>query len=232
MPIGIQVWGEGGAFVQIDSNYRSLRMTAKNTIQSAQFAKYMGGDKQWWNASVDVYGDYPIVGFRSNSYTFAIPTYISQGHYVWTFVSEGAGPLGQTAPSPLTWWVFNELLPNPSNFGFQIKRDDGVVVFDANDKAAKVADFWTYTGNILNVGQNVQRSIGSSWAVAPCQCSTTTSKNPINGQQITLAYAVSTIGTQFTLIGLRPYIGAFTPMGAVTSAIFNPSYVFLDVAGY
>ncbi len=224
MTAGLQVWADNQQFVQIDSAYRNMRLTQSDTLQPGAFQPWIQGDAIWLKADVDVYGDYPIVAFRSNQNCFPIPTYVSPGHYIWTFVS-------QNPVAPVSYWVFNELLPNPSNFGFQVTRpSDGAVVFDANDKSAKLTDFWTYTGPELNVGQSVTHPMGGSWAVAPCQCSTVTLKAPTS--QITMAYAMSTIGGTFRLSGNRVYIGALTNMGAQASAYTNPSYLFVDVAGY
>lgn len=222
MPAGIQVWSDGGGFVQIDSAYRSLRMTQKGQVTpNGNFAT---GDQTWLQATIDVYGSYPIVAYRASQYTFVVPTYVGPGHYQWTFIS-------MFPANPVSYWVFNEQLPNPSNFGFEIFKEDGqTVVFDANDMAAKITDFWTYTGPPLNVNQSTTHPMQSTWAVAPCQSSTITLKSP--AQQITMAYAMTTIGGTLTVASFRVYIGALTNMGAQASALTNPSYVLVDVAGY
>ena len=47
-----------------------------------------------------------------------------------------------------------------------------------------------------------------------------------------MAYAMTTIGGTLTVASFRVYIGPPTNMGAQASALTNPSYVLVNVAGY
>jgi hypothetical protein len=236
MTAGFQCWGDNGNFRQIDSNYRSLRMSQKSAVDTNQAlwtsSTGQGGDGGiWYVGAVAVGGMYPIVAFRCNSYCFTFARYNSEGNWTWYFVTQGR--------AHVDFWVFNELPPvESSNIGMQIFKEDGrTLVFDSNDKAAKIFDYWVYTGAALNVGQNVIRNMGAStWAVCHVQTVSLTSiGNTPNGPlQNTMVYATSSIGSQFTLIALRPINGVPAVPGFPNQAagFTSPSYLFLDVSGY
>jgi hypothetical protein len=167
MPVGFKSMGVNNTFVQIDSDYRGLRLTDHQRIVTNQYTvnQYYGlqnGLNVQGNTYVTYYlrevlvrGQFPMVAFRCG--VACIVNMRQQGaDWVFQFITMGV--------ADVEYWVFNELVPQDSHIGFQIRRPDGSIVFDANDSPAKVMDYIAIPANFggpsLYGGEAVLRDYG------------------------------------------------------------------------
>lgn len=167
MPVGFQSWGQNNQFIQLDADYRGIRKIDSGVVfANTPFAQAFGltnGLNTPGNTFVTyMYGtavvncDFPVVAVRCGVPVIVAMRNNGGNSWVFFFITQGA--------ANVEWWVFNELVPNPSRLGFQIFKNNGQLAFDSGDSPAKVMGYFaipaTFGGPSLYGGEAVLADFG------------------------------------------------------------------------
>lgn len=223
MPVGFQSWGANNSFIQIDSNYRQLRLTQQGRALTNQLwgtgfiSPVTTGIYSY--VTVRITGDYPIVAIRCGTTTAVMTKAWGNAQWDYTFIALGG------ANTPIDYWVFNEKVPDFSNVGIQIFKGGGDgsnsdadlrnrIVFDGNDKPARIMHFTTLGAlgsGAANYQEELIRDFGrGNWAV----CQTAFPTNTVyetGGQKRALLNSVGAITRGNQLLRCRSISAMYDP---------------------
>lgn len=216
MPAGFQAWGDHG-YQQIDGNYRNLRLF-DHGICSCDVASTTGANI--YIGSITVSLSAPVVAFRCSAYCVPQQVDLGNGTFSYRFLTKG--------PAVVEYFVFSPDVPvSAGSNGLQVFNEGGQLVFDSNDKAMKVIDFYEVTVGVV-------RSYGPRIAV--CANFSTASRNTQtggNGVRIVYSnsYMTRTPGENQTEHSLPEIVRMNYAGGWPRSDSSPTTYLILDVSG-
>lgn len=127
MAAGLQVWGDHG-FVQISDSYSNLVYRSKHTVTLYGNGEVLNGTR----GTIDISAVTPMLGIVSG-FMVGLQSCYSIGTNLWRceFLSGGNG--GQ-----FTLYVFDQQVGTGGNVGMQVFRGDGALIFDTNNRYARI----------------------------------------------------------------------------------------------
>lgn len=215
MPAGFRAWGDHG-YAQIDGEYRNLRLL-DHGICSCDVASTSGAGI--YIGAITVSHSAPVVAFRCSVYCVPQQVDMGGGVFSYRFLTKG--------PALVEYFVFSPDAPvSPGNSGLRVFNAASQLVFDSNDKAMKVIDFYTVNVTLI-------RSYGRRIAV--CANFSTASRNTQISGGTRIVYSSSYMTrtpdedkTQHDLLQIlnMPYSGGWPRSDSSAT-----SYIIVDVTG-
>lgn len=135
MPAGLQVFNTDN-IVQIDDEYSNLKFMNKGSVSTSSSVITIDVPSATSPLVAVQLTDNGVGNELSRAYVVLRQT-VQNGN-VWTFTfSIDIGITGQVAT--LTYYVFDQIATQASNFGLQTFDPSGRLIFDSNDKWLKIA---------------------------------------------------------------------------------------------
>ncbi len=230
MGVGFQCFSDSG-YIQIDENYRNLALLRKTTLTGTD-ANSAGVSLAAYTCrwvSYTATSKESILAFYSNGKFCPFIVQESGGTFIWKIALDSASGNNQ-----ITIYEFGPPPQSGTNNGFQVLNAAGQVVFDANFRYMRFADF--FTGSFIDlIKKSKTYTSGRSYAVAyGCGAANYDSYQDLPGQ---FQNYVGMYMTQFTSSNVLYFdeIGVFSNSSS-TQQGGGPSYstamTVVDVTGF